>query len=255
MISSRVSAAAARSKRVRLFAVAALVLLIGAAALWRAPLSEVLWRFMAPVMQARFGGAAAPADPSRLEALQAERDALQQENLDLKARLGRDARAGRILGAVLLRPPATPYDTLVIDAGQAEGVALGDIVSAGGTIVIGSVSEVYTHAARVVLYSAPGQKYDALLRPSTPLGTRGTIPLAVEGQGGGSLRAQVPAGTPVSVGDFALLPGIIGGLSAKVSRVEHADGESFSTIYFSLPVDMFTLRFVEVWKQPSHVTQ
>ena len=255
MISSRVSAAAARSRRARLFGIAAVLLALGGAALWRAPFSELLWRFMAPVMHARFGGTAAPADLSRLAAVEAERDALYQENLDLKARLGRGARVDRILSAVLLLPPATPYDTLVIDAGLSEGVALGDVVSAGGTIVVGTVSEVYTHAARVVLYSAPGQKYDALLRPSISLGTGGTIPLAVEGQGGGSLRAQVPAGTLVSVGDVALLPGIIGGISARVSAVEHADGESFSTIYFSLPVDMFTLRFVEVWKQPSHVTQ
>ncbi len=247
MISSRVSAGAARSKRMRLFGVAVIMLLISAAALWRDPLSGVLWRFIAPAMHARFIGDAPRTVLSNSTPVAAERDALYQENLDLKARLGRDARVTRILGAVLLRPPATPYDTLVIDAGEADGVKSGDVVSAGGTIVIGIVSEVYTHAARVVLYSAPGQKYDALLR--------GAIPLAVEGQGGGSLRAQVPAGTAVSVGEVALLPGIAGGLSARVSRVEQVSGESFSTVYFSLPVDMFTLRFVEVLKQPAHVTQ
>ena len=247
MISSRTSAGAVRSKRLWLFAVAAVALLIGAAALWRAPLSESLWNLLSPVMSARFGGGTASTDPALIAATQSDRDALYRENIDLKARLGRDARVKRILGAVLLRPPATPYDTLVIDAGEAEGIAAGDTVSAGGTTVIGTVSEVYAHAARVMLYSAPGQKYDALLR--------GTVPLAVEGQGGGSLRAQVPAGTTVSLGDIAVLPGIIGGLSARVSRVEHADGESFSTLYFSLPVTISSLRFVEVWKQTTHVTQ
>ena len=175
--------------------------------------------------------------------------------MELKARLGRDAEVKRILAGVLLHPPATPYDTLVIDAGEAEGVAVGDVVSAGGTVVLGTISEVYTHAARVVLYSAPGQKYDAFLHHTNPSGTGGTVPLAVEGQGGGSLQARLPAGTPVSAGDTALLPGIAGGLSAAVSRVEHAAGESFSTVYFSLPADIFALRFVEVWKQPAHVTK
>ena len=247
MILSRVSAADARAKRARFFGVVAVILALGAAALWRAPLSEVLWRTLTPVMHARFGGAATPADLSRLAVVQAERDALYQENLDLKARLNRDARAGRILGAVLLRPPATPYDTLVIDIGSDQGVALGDTVSAGGTIVVGTISEVYARAARVTLYSAPGQKYDALLR--------GVIPLAIEGQGGGSLQARLPAGTAVSVGDAALLPGIAGGISARVSRIERGDGESFVTLYFSLPADMLGLRFVEVWKQPNHVTE
>ncbi len=247
MILSRVSASAARSKRVRFFGVIAIIMLIGAAALWRAALSELIWRFMAPVMHARFGADAPSTNPSSLMSVTAERDALYQENLDLKTRLNRDARVGRILGGVLLRPPATPYDTLVIDAGKAEGVALGDVVSAGGTTVIGTVSEVYARAARVTLYSAPGQKYDALLR--------GSVPLAIEGQGGGSLQARLPAGTAVSVGDAALLPGIAGGISAHVSRIERGDGESFVTLYFSLPVDMFSLRFVEVWKQPNHVTE
>ena len=91
--------------------------------------------------------------------------------------------------------------------------------------------------------------------PSTSLGTGGMVPLAVEGQGGGSLRAHVPAGTAVSLDDVAILPGIVGGRSAVVSRVEHADGESFVTLYFSLPVNVSSLRFVEVWKQTTHVTQ
>ncbi len=247
MISSRTSAGAARSKRIRLFGVIALALVIGAAALWRAPLSEFLWNLLAPVMSARFGGGTALTDPTLIAATKSDRDALYQENIELKARLGRDARVKRILGAVLLRPPATPYDTLVIDVGEVDGIAAGDTVSAGGTTVIGTVSQVYAHAARVMLYSAPGQKYDALLH--------GTVPLAVEGQGGGSLRAQVPAGTTVSLGDVAVLPGIAGGQSAVVSRVEHADGESFITLYFSLPVNVSSLRFVEVWKQTTHVTQ
>src|SRR3989344_5593533 len=146
MILSRVSAADARAKRTRLFGIVAVLLALGAAALWRAPLSEVLWRTLTPVMHARFGGAATPADLSRLAAVQAQLDALYQENLDLKARLNRDARVGRILGAVLLRPPATPYDTLVIDIGSDEGVALGGTVSAGGTIMIGTILEGYPRA-------------------------------------------------------------------------------------------------------------
>ena len=247
MILNRMSAADARSKRTRLFGIAAVLLALGAAALWRAPLSEVLWRTLAPVMNARFSSDASSTNPSSLISVTAEREALYQENLDLKARLNRDARVGRILGAVLLRPPATPYDTLVIDIGSDDGVALGDTVSAGGTIVVGTISEVYARAARVTLYSAPGQKYDALLR--------GVIPLAIEGQGSGSLQARLPAGTAVSVGDAALLPGIAGGISARVSRIERGDGESFVTLYFSLPVDMLGLRFVEVWKQPNYVKE
>ncbi len=253
MISNRLSAASVRSRRARIAGLLFVVVLIGVAAAWRAPLSGFFWRFAAPILDARFGTDAPLADPTRLAAAEADRNALYSENLELKARLGRDARVTRILSGVLLRPPATPYDTLVIDAGEAEGVTLRDVVSAGGTTVIGTVSEVYAHAARVTLYSAPGEKYDSLLRLSARAGA--VVSVVVEGQGGGSLRAQVPAGTEVSVGDEALLPGIMGGISARVSHIDRAEGESFITLYFNLPVDMFMLRFVEVWKQSSHVTE
>ncbi len=245
MISSRLSAAAARNRKMKIAGFFLVLLLIGLAALWRAPLSGALWSVIAPLMRARFGGE--PAVSAAQTATLADREALYQENLALKTLLGRKPQVERILGAVLIRPPATPYDTLVIDAGSAEGIALGDVVSAGGSATIGTISEVYTHAARVRLYSAPGEKYDALLR--------GTIPLAIEGQGGGSLRAQVPAGVEVSVGDEALLPGIVGGITARVSHIDRGEGESFVTLYFTLPVDLFTIRFVEVWKQLSHELQ
>jgi len=245
ILNSRNSAPLVRARRARFVLFVVLVVLLAAAALWRAPLAELFWRAAAPLMHFRYGNAQNDvADPSRLAVAEADREALYQENLDLKARLGRPGIApARILGAVLLRPPATPYDTLVIDAGAEEGVALGDYVSAGGSALVGTVSEVYAHAARVQLFSAPGQKYNALLR--------GSIPLNIEGQGGGSMVAQVPSGTAVSAGDTALVPGIAGGLAARVTQVDKTEA-SFVTIYFQLPANIFTLRFVEVWKQTPH---
>ncbi|MSR71040.1 hypothetical protein EXS62_03320 [Candidatus Kaiserbacteria bacterium] len=237
-----------RSRRARYAAFAAVALLVLAAALWHAPLQGVLWSVLKPVVQARFGGegAQSAATLASTTALLADREALYVENLDLKKRLGRDAGLVRILGAVLLRPPMTPYDTLLIDAGSEEGIAAGDRVAAAGTALIGRVSEVYPHAARVVLYSAPGEKHEGLLR--------GSVPVEFEGQGGGSLTAKLPAGTSVSAGDPVLLPGIAGGLAGDVSYVERAGSESFVTLYIRLPADPFSLRYVEVWKEMRHDT-
>jgi len=240
MISNRTSAPIVRARRARFVAFCVLVVLLAAAALWRAPLTQLLWSVAAPLMHFRYGGTGLEAELASTTALLADRNALYQENLDLKARLGRPGIAPvRILGAVLLRPPATPYDTLVIDAGKEEGAVVGDYVSAGGSALVGTISEVYAHAARVRLFSAPGEKYNALLR--------GSVPLSIEGQGGGSMVAQAPSGTVVSAGDTALVPGIAGGLAARVTQVDKTES-SFVTIYFQLPADLFMLRFVEVWK-------
>src|SRR3989344_7842889 len=155
ILNSRNSAPLVRARRARFVLFVVLVVLLAPAALWRAPLAELFGRAAAPLMHFRYGNAQNDvADPSRLAVAEADRDALYQENLDLKARLGRPGTAPvRILGAVLLRPPATPYDTLVIDAGKEEGAVVGDYVSAGGSGLVGTISEVYAHAARVRLFS------------------------------------------------------------------------------------------------------
>lgn len=228
-------------------AVAALLaLLIGGAWLARAPLANLLWRAGGPLMQWRYtaGEGALRAELASSSAALTDRDALYAENLDLKARLGRSDAPARVLGAVLSRPPASPYDTLLIDAGSSQGVAAGDFVAAAGSALIGTVSEVYADTARVELFSSPGDTYDALLATSG-----GNIPLSIEGQGGGSLSAKVPAATPVRAGDSASLPGILGGITARVTGVERGDSDSYATIYFSLPADVYALRYVEVWKK------
>ncbi len=240
MISSNLGHRRNRSYRVWL-SCAVLLVVVAAAAVWRTPLHNAFVSAVSPLFAVRF----APGTPAIAESARAaDRDALYQENLDLKARLGRTVSVSRVLAGVLLRPPATPYDTLTIDAGSGEGVVQGDKVAAGGTVLIGTVSEVAAHSAQVILYSSPGQKYDALLHLSN--GT--TLSLGVVGVGGGSLTAQVPAGTQVVAGDHVSLPGVVGGLMAEVSGVQSASGESFATIYLTLPVNPDQLQFVEVWK-------
>ncbi len=229
-----------------LLGVGLLAVLCVSVVLWRTPITGFFWKMFSPVFAARqaFGISHVrrlqDALASSTAAL-ADRDVLYKENLDLKKRLGRDASIHTILAAVLLRPPATPYDTLLIDVGLEQGVVEGAFVAAGGTVLVGRVEQVYKTTSRVVLFSAPGETHSALLG--------GNIPIEVEGQGGGSLVAQVPAKTSVLVGAPVLFPGIVGGFSSVVSYIEARDGESFEKLYMHLPVDPLTLRFVEVWKQ------
>lgn len=224
-----------------------LVVLIAVVILWRGQLAGAFWQVWAPV--ARVREALGQTEASRLKAelarAQAElldRDELYKETIDLRARLGRtDAPGTRVLAGILLSPPWSPYDTLVIDAGLAHGIKAGDLVYAAGQALIGHVSEVYATTARVELFSAPGASYQALLR--------GEIPLALEGQGGGSLRAEVPAGTQVAVGDTILLPGLWGGVAARVSATDARAGESFIVVYMQLPANPAELSSVEVQPQ------
>lgn len=222
------------------------LVLAGAVVLFREPVSSVFWQLVAPVVRLRESMSLTEVERLRAElaatsARLADRDQLYAEVLDLRERLGRaDQHGAPILAAVLQRPPWTSYDTLIIDAGEAQGVAAGSFVSAGGQGLIGRVSEVYASQSRVELFSAPGATYQATLN--------GTLPMAIEGQGGGSLRAEVPAGTPVKTGDIASVPGLLGGIAAVVSATEVKAGESFIVVYMTLPANPQHLRFVEVFR-------
>ena len=94
----------------QLLALAGVLLVVGAVALWRAPLSGALWQVLRPVVQMRFGGTAGDANASSAAALadiaaavEAARDAQGQVPASLEPLLDRLspraaelARGGRI---------------------------------------------------------------------------------------------------------------------------------------------------------------
>ncbi len=209
----------------------------------RAQTASLLWQAVAPVLSLR--NRLSQTDASLLRAslasttaALADRDALYQQNLQLKALLGRNATTHTTLAAVLERPPNIPYDTLMIDIGSSEGVVPGALAFAGGNTAVGTVSDVYQSTSRVVLFSAPGQSYQAQLE--------GGVPLTLSGQGAGSMQGEVPAGTVVSTGQAVLLPGIALAFTGTVSYIHQESGASFITVYVQLPADVFSLQYVEV---------
>ena len=240
------------------------LLLVAAALLWRGPLAGLLWRAGTPLLTARAGtlasvGALFSGFSSNKtlalenDALRAQiastsvalmdRDMLYAENLQLKTLLNNPVSVHTTLAAVLMRPPGSPYDTLMLDVGSQNGVAVGDLVAAGGSIYIGTIEAVYPTASRATLFSAPGETYEALLINKR---TNASVPISIAGQGGASLTGQVPAGTDVAVGDRIIFPGVASQLVAQVSAVDSTIEQSFKTVYMQLPVNPFSLQFVEV---------
>ena len=228
-------------------------LLLLAASLTRTSLEGALDFVVYPVLALRntLGSSEAVllrAEVASLEAKIADRDLLYRENIDLKARLGRPSPLsgeGRVLAAVLMRPPAIPYDTLLIDAGVKDGIAEGDLVYAGGSLLIGKISAAGGRDARVMLFSAPEGSLELTLIPSASPASG--IPVSVTGEGGGSFTAEVPAGSMAAAGDYLKLPGIDDSVVARVARVErHEDGTA--RLHAHLPINPFELRYVEVWK-------
>lgn len=146
-----------------------------------------------------------------------------------------------VLGVILARPPRTPYDSLLIDIGEDEGLVVGDVVYAERDYVIGTIVEVLKSTAVVKLYSAPDQKFDVLLGSST-------IPVIAEGRGSGNFYIKVPKNIDVDEGDQIIASGIKSKVLGTAERVDSDDGDAYSHVYFRMPVLLYSLHYVQVKK-------
>jgi cell shape-determining protein MreC len=148
------------------------------------------------------------------------------------------ARAG-ILAGVLASPPLSPYDTLIVSSGSAQGVVRGAQVYAAGGIPIGTVTEVTSTTAIVQLLSTPGV---------TTNGWAGTarVPVEVMGVGAGSYTATLPAAASVSVGDSVYAPGPGAVPFGTVTKIDADPSSPTVVLHIQSLVNMFSITWVEI---------
>jgi cell shape-determining protein MreC len=173
------------------------------------------------------------------------------ENTELKALLGRNGSAsttvqsparttmGDVLAAVLKRPPVSPYDELIIDIGEDMQVSTSSLVYTVGNVVIGRVIDVLSNTSKVKLYSSPGEKLNVLI------GTSHT-PVAATGRGGGHYEGQVSRESGVREGDVVMSSQLNDRPLAVVTNVFSDPAETFETILFASPVNVYQLKWVVV---------
>ncbi len=166
---------------------------------------------------------------------------LTSENNDLKNQLGRIDNADKIISRILSKPPFSPYDTFVIDAGERDSVSVGSKVFISDSIVIGTVKSVTGSTSLVELFSSGGFKHEFIL-------LRTGLSLTLEGQGGGNFKIEVPKDTDVVWGDTFVYPGLSSQIVGNVYFVETNDQSSFKTIYLRTPLNVFGSKYVFIEK-------
>lgn len=170
-----------------------------------------------------------------------ERDILFAENVELKTAFGRvsnpDAYA---LAAILAKPPASLYDTLVIDVGEEDGIQKGTVVYAYGNVPIGTIVEVYGKTSLAKLYSTSGE--------TVKLAVTGTgVQIDTAGTGGGNFEVILPREIEIAEGVSLTLPG--GGQPVAIVRKIISDPrDPFQTVIAATPINIQELSFVEVQK-------
>ncbi|MEK7661952.1 MAG: rod shape-determining protein MreC [Patescibacteria group bacterium] len=180
-------------------------------------------------------------DLDEAEARLKEVEEIESENFALKEILGRKISRDITLARVIMRPSRSPYDTLLIDAGESGGIKIGSKVFANGNTLVGTVEAVYTNTALVSLFSTPGREFEARLGSED-------ISITLMGRGGGSFEAVVPRALPVSKGDSVVVPSLSRSIVGYVEAVVSDPRDPFAKIFILSPISISTLRFVEVEK-------
>lgn len=171
-----------------------------------------------------------------------DRGILLDENLKLKEILSRTKEdRNLILGVILSKPNQSPYDTLIVDAGENLGVKKGSRVFALGNILIGEVADVYGASSNIKLFSTSGETLKVIVD-----GTG--IYAEAAGRGGGNFEITLPRDVTVVNGATLSIPGISSQLVATVEQIISDPRDPFQKILAISPVNVQELKFVEIEK-------
>ncbi|MEK9185134.1 MAG: rod shape-determining protein MreC [Patescibacteria group bacterium] len=168
---------------------------------------------------------------------------IENENNELKKILNRTINKDKtVIASVLQKPPSIPYDNLIIDIGENEGIIKGDKVVIDGNNILGEIEEVLEKTSKVRLYSTNGQKTDVEVGTST-------IQAVAIGRGGGNFEVIVPRATKISIGEFVFLPGINQQIFGIIEDTVIDPAHGFVKVFFRSPYNISSIKWVEVIKQ------
>lgn len=173
-------------------------------------------------------------------ALASENQALIEKNASLTTLLGVSSAAKNISGVlagVVARPPASPYDTLVVAAGSKQGVVLGMEAFGESGIPIGFVSSVLDDFSRVTLFSAPGVTTNGWVG-------KADVPVSLSGAGGGALSASIARAANITQGDIVYVPGPGQLPIGNVARIDSDPLSPGVTLRIQLASNPFSLSWV-----------
>lgn len=214
-------------------------------------LSTPLWQLGSVSTAASTNISALFSDRAKLiqarDALQTQNAALVTENRmllekanDIQKLVGTSTpEGGRVAAGVLARPPVSPYDTLVVNAGEVGQIRVGARVYGPGDVPLGAVASVSGTSATITLYSASGRVNDGWAGENR-------IPVTLTGAGAGAFRATVAREAGIQMGDIVYLPGP-GAL--PVGRVVHVDTDPSSpkaVLQIQPAINIFSLTWVAI---------
>ncbi|MES2416396.1 MAG: rod shape-determining protein MreC [Patescibacteria group bacterium] len=174
------------------------------------------------------------------EADRANYASVVDENIKLKEILGRkNENIKLVLTGILSQANQSLYGTLIIDAGEKEGIRVGARVFAMGNIPVGYVAEVFPNTSKVLLYSSPSEKTEVVISG------HGVFMQAI-GRGEGNFELVMPRGLVIEKGAEIDLPGVHPYIFATVADIISDPRDSFQKALLVSPINIGELKFVQV---------
>ncbi|MBI3632480.1 MAG: hypothetical protein HY225_03465 [Candidatus Vogelbacteria bacterium] len=172
-------------------------------------------------------------------------DAIRKENQDLIREMGYVGKNdSTVLVSVLTGPNVPPYDSLVVDAGIDSGLLVGDSVLYADNVLIGEVSQVFSHSAKIKLYAGNGVSTDVIISGKESLHA------VAEGFGSGNYYIELPSSSLISKGDSLVVPGSNSYLLGVVEYTQIDQTTASQKVLARSPFNIKSARFVRVIKSP-----
>lgn len=166
-------------------------------------------------------------------------DVLRFENARLRELENRAPSVTGMLVAVLSRPPYTPFDTLIVDAGEKEGVKKDESAVFLGTY-LGRVIGIDSHTSHVLLASSPGENIQVFV-------ARTGESIRMEGRGSGNFVALLPKTFDIVKGDVLETFSLDNLIVAEVGHIDTDPASSFQAVYLKSPVSINSLQRVMLY--------
>lgn len=174
-----------------------------------------------------------------LEALRADRTRLLKENEQLQGITSKATSTKAVIAKLISKPGFSPYDTVVINRGQADSVRVGDLVLVEGVQIVGEISDVSAMTSTVVLYSSANRKTNVLIGDNA-------IEAVATGKGGGNFELKLPRNTTLNEGDSVVLAAHPDKTFGVIEDIHTDPSDSFENILFRNPVDVSNVKFVTI---------
>lgn len=166
-------------------------------------------------------------------------DLLRDENTKLKAELGRTPHATGVLAHVRTIPNRSFYDTIVIDAGADRGISVGQVAYAFDSVALGTIADVTSQSATLLLYSQSGRE-----TAGTVVGSDTAVTLI--GRGNGEYEVRMPRDVRFDVGGLVAYQSVDSALLAQIERIVTDPRDPFQRLLARAPVNLQALKWVIV---------